>query len=449
MLASSVMLGLRRRRSLLLALGLTLAASRGSAAAFEYNDAGWEGTAALLELARSKLGKHRVAIDATIAWDELDPADGLLILHPTAQIEFAQASAFLRAGGRIAVLDDYGSGTALFERFRIRRIRAPLKPSRMLRDNPNLAIALPAVQLVAGQEQGRHPVVAGVEQLVTNHPTSLTHPDLTPVLTIPAVDEPNAALAVTGIIAGRGRLFVMGDPSTLINQMLRYPGNRAFAIGLIEYLVEDDAWGRRGGTLHLVANTFRQRGHFGGAASLLQDARDLAQAIKELVAEVRTEGLPDLAALALAALAAFGAVAWAATNATRPYRRTPPRYCRPLPLVAQGGAAGRAAVLAAPTTQRSLAALELKNALEEGLANRLGVDVDVGPTRIVEEIVRQEALSGGSLQTLRKLFGELRRIENAVAAGQPIQLRVRHIERWQQDVQKILTEVAARSGVSP
>ncbi len=30
----------------------------------------------------------------------------------------------------------------------------------------------------------------------------------------------------------------MGDPSVVINEMLRYPGNRAFASGLLKYLAE-------------------------------------------------------------------------------------------------------------------------------------------------------------------------------------------------------------------
>ncbi len=64
-----------------------------------------------------------------------------------------------------------------------------------------LAIAVPAVEQVAGQEQNRHPVVAGVDRVVTNHPTALVHPNLTQVLKIPALGEPDATLAVTGIIA--------------------------------------------------------------------------------------------------------------------------------------------------------------------------------------------------------------------------------------------------------
>ena len=48
-----------------------------------------------------------------------------------------------------------------------------------------------------------------------------------------------------------GRLLAMADPSAFINLMLRYPGNRNFARGVLKYLLEDDSWGRRAGTLRI------------------------------------------------------------------------------------------------------------------------------------------------------------------------------------------------------
>ena len=110
-------------------------------------------------------------------------------------------------------------------------------------------------------------MVAGVDRVVTIHPTALVHPNLTQVLKIPALGEPDATLAVTGIIAKSGRLFAMGDPSVVINEMLRYPGNRAFANGLAKYLVENDAGVSRGGKLYVVANDFSQKGPLRRAAA--------------------------------------------------------------------------------------------------------------------------------------------------------------------------------------
>ncbi len=213
---------------LLVALFVTC---RSAWAAFEPNDREWEGGSELLEIARTELGRDRVELIGTLDFEQLTPNDGVLILHPDGELNAEEFSAFLTAGGRLAVLDDHGKATNLLSRYRVQRVPAPLRPAQTLRANPDLAIAVPAVQSVAGVEQNRHPVVAGVERLVTNHPTALLHPNLTPVLEIPAIGEPNATLAVTGVIANRGRLFVMGDPSTLINLMLRYLGNRAFAKG--------------------------------------------------------------------------------------------------------------------------------------------------------------------------------------------------------------------------
>ncbi len=179
-------------------------------AAFEVSDTTWEGCSELFELAKKRLGRDRLEIAATLDYSKLTPKDGVVILHPEVQLDYAELSAFLRAGGRLALLDDHGSADKFLARFQIFRVRAPLSPAKMLRDNPNLPIAEPAVQIVAGQEQNRHPITQNVDSVVTNHPTALTHPNLTPVLTIAARGEPDATLAVTGIIMNRGRLFADG-----------------------------------------------------------------------------------------------------------------------------------------------------------------------------------------------------------------------------------------------
>jgi len=423
-----------------LSLGLLLTTSA-RAAAFEFNDSGWEGTSELLSLARARLGPSRVEILSVLDWERLKPGDGLLILHPTVDLEYDQASAFLRAGGRIAVLDDYGKSPPFLQRFQIRRISAPLRPARALRQNQSLAIAVPATQIVAGQEQGRHPVVAQVKQLVTNHPAALTHPNLTPVLEIPAIGEPNATLAVTGIIVNRGRLFAMADPSATINLMLRYPGNRAFAEGLVDYLVEDDTWGTRGGRLYLVANDFRQRNTYGGGSTLVQDVEEQLEGIRDVIASMHDDGLPDILAVLFAALAGIGALGWTVGASVRVYRRHAPRYAAAQPLVAQGGVAGRAAVLAAPTTHRALALLELKSALEEGLAHRLNLAPGAGLPALARALHEQGRLSKKSSEELGRIMSELGRAEMAVASSRPLKVTAESVERMRRRVLAILSEV--------
>lgn len=415
-------------------------------AAFSVNDEGWEGTSELLEIARSKLGRERVRIVATLNYGELTPADGILVLAPSVELDYAQLSAFLRAGGRLAVVDDYGTGAKLLQRFQIQRIQAPLRPARVLRSNSQLAIAVPAVQQVAGHEQGRHPVVADVDQLVTNHPTALTHPNLTPVLKIPAIGEPDAALAVTGIIVDRGRLFAMGDPSAVINLMLRYPGNRAFAAGLASYLVEADTWSARGGKLYLLSGEFRQQGHYGGESGLSEEIRDQFAGLLQTLEDVRQGGLPGSFAVLLGALLALASGVWTARVATRPYKRAIPRYASGVPLVGQGGVAGRAAVLAAPTTHRALALLELKSALEEGLTDKLGLARGASQAALLAEIDRQNLLDKQSSEELKRLFLQMSHAESQVLASQSLKVSPELVEDTRQRVLKLLAAIEAASG---
>jgi hypothetical protein len=401
-----------------LLLLLLVVSGRRAWAAFELNDREWEGGSELLEIAREELGRERVELVGTLDFEQLSPNDGVLVLHPENELNAEEFSAFLTAGGRLAVLDDHGKATNLLARYRVQRVPAPLRPAQTLRSNPDLAIAIPAVQSVAGVEQNRHPVVAGVDRLVTNHPTALLHPNLTPVLEIPAIGEPNATLAVTGVIANRGRLFVMGDPSTLINLMLRYPGNRAFAKGLVKYLVEPDAWGERSGKLYILANKIRQRGHYGGEGGVARDARELLSSFEDLLAQIRKSGLPPGVALAFGAACALLLLAWAVGTTLKTYRPYLPRYAHAAPLVAQGGVAGRAAVLSAPTTDPALVLAELHATLIETLADRLDMDAKLAPERLIEEARERGLLSQEQAASAHWLRKELARGPDALARNQ-------------------------------
>jgi hypothetical protein len=251
---------------------------------------------------------------------------------------------------------------------------------------------------------------------------------------------------VTGIIVSRGRLFAMGDPSATINLMMRFPGNRAFAKGLISYLVEDDSWGRRGGKLYLITNDFKQKGAYGGGTSLSRELSEHFEGLTSMIDDMRDDGLPDLLAVVFAMLAGLGAVVWTGFVSTRPYRRTSPRYAAAQPLVAQGGVAGRAAVLGAPTTHPALALLELKSALEEGLAHRLDLPGNVGQKALLEEIDRQGLLRRRSYEDLAHMFREMNRAEAAVAASQPLRVPRGSVERQRDRVLALLAELEAAQG---
>ncbi len=415
------------------------------AQAFDAHEAGWEGTKVLVDLARAELGDARVDATNRLDWHALSPADALLILRPELAPDADEISAFLRAGGRVAVLDDFGASDRLLggAPYHIKRVPAPRAPLYALRGNPNLALAEPVTEMAAGRRGGVHPVVADVTRIVTNHPTGLTHPDLTTVLRIRASGEPDVALAVAGQV-GKGRLFAMGDPSAVINLMLRYPGNKAFAIGLIRYLVEDDpAWGARGGRLFVLTNRFKEVGVFGASNGAERELKEWARSLRQEVQKVSGDGLPKHVALALAVLSGTALLLWVLSSSARGYEHPLPRYAAGVPLLAQGGAAGRLAVLSAPTTHRALVLLEQRDALEEHVALRLGMSARPSGKDLLDALAREPAIEPRALDELRRLLALVARVETAVAAGAPVRVSQADLDR----ASRLTRELSAALGV--
>jgi hypothetical protein len=437
-----------RFRTLVLALvviAIALGARDAQAGAFEVNDSGWEGASELLEIARNELGAARVKAVAVLDWNDVQPEDGVIALHPLGAMDADDTTAFMKAGGRLAILDDYGAGEETLQRFQIHRAPPPSRPVAALRNKTSLPIAEPVVDVVAGHSTGPHPVVAHVQQLVTNHPTTLRHPNLSPVLRIRAIGEPDAILAVAGQV-GKGRLFAMGDPSAVINQMLRYPGNRAFVVGLVRYLVDDDGATRRQGRLFIVANRFGEEGSFGGQGTLRKDFESQLKALAMAFADARRDGFPTWVHVGFAALAALGLAAWVARASARPYKSPLPRYARPTPLVAQGGVAGRFAVLAAPSSPKSLALLELKSALYEALGHKLGLSSDPAPDALAQMAQKAGSLDGSTLSALKDVLAMMHQVETAVVAGRPVNVSQKSLARAASVVADVLAACGMEGG---
>jgi hypothetical protein len=410
----------RASRPLASALGLAavLCAKGALGAAFDVADTTWEGCSELYGIAVSELGDGRVKPVAVLDWNEVGPSDGVLVLHPLQSMDPEETTAFMKAGGRLAIVDDYGRGDETLRRFHIERTSLPSRPVAALRNNPNLAIAEPVLDNDKGQITGPHPVVAQVQQFVTNHATGLRHPNLSPVLEVRAIGEPAAIVAVAGQV-GKGRLFALSDPSGLMNQMLRYPGNRSFAQGLCRYLVDADGVERTGGRLFIVSNRFSEEGSFGGQTTLRKDLEGQLRSLSDAIAEARRAGMPGWAHLVLAVLATLGVGVWVARASGRPYKSPTPRYARRTPLVAQGGVAGRFALLAAPTSPPSLVLLELKSALAEALAHKLGAPVDQGSDALLAAAARAGGLDEQRRSALKEVLTVMQQAEASVVAGRP------------------------------
>lgn len=407
----------RTARTLVLVLSMligSLSPGRASAAAFEINDTSWEGCSELLDIARAEIGNARVVPVAVLDWEQVRPEDGVLALHPLQAMDADETAAYMKAGGRLAIVDDYGRGDDTLRRFHIERASPPTRPAQALRNRPALAIAEPVLDVVGGRSTGPHPVVANVQKLVTNHPTGLIHPNLSPVLQIRAIGEPDVVIAVAGQV-GKGRLFAMSDPSALMNQMLRYPGNRAFTAGLVRYLVDDDGPMLRKGRLFIVANRFEEHGAFGGQTSLRKELDSAMGSIADALADARSNGFPPWLHVTLAVFLVGAAAIWAIRSSARTYKSPLPRYARRIPLIAQGGAAGRFAMLAAPSSARGLVLLELKSALFEAVALRFGVDGEPPPDTLVRLLatIGDRAL----VEDVRRVIETMSRVESQVVAG--------------------------------
>lgn len=369
---------------------------------FDLAGSDWEGGTELVRLARAELGTARVVATTHVDFAELTPDDGLLLLYPERALDVGELTKFMHAGGRVIMLDDFGRGESLLTTFGMKRLPSPRHPAESLRNNPQLALAEPA---------SAHPVVADVNRVVTNHPTGLSHPDLSPVLKIHAASgEADVTVAVAGAV-GQGRLLAVGDPSIVMNSMLRYSGNKAFARGLVRYAVDGDAWGKRGGRLFIASGNFEQRGSYGGDQNALTE---LFRDLKDLLDQIRKEGLPSILAWSASIALGLALIVWVGSRAGRLHKPIVPRFVRRVPAMAQGGVAGHAAVIGAPQTTRVLAVLELKSALEEQLTTLLGLSKVPGHQDLLDQISARGLLDAEGLHTLRRLLLRMSNVETMV-----------------------------------
>lgn len=364
----------------------------------------WDGYSELLRLARKELGASHVIPLAALDFDALRPGDALVITHPEGELDEESLTRFLAEGGRVLLLDDFGTSAPLLRRFHIQREATTItNPKRFIAHNTALAVAQPVVRSVESGGWSRHPTTEGVREVITNHAVALVHPDLTALLEVETSEGPKA-VATTGVIEGKGRLVAISDSSLFINLMLRYPGNRAFLGNLTRYLVERDE-GARSGNLYLVSGAFAQKGSYGRLSAREEFTRKLRSLRGELE-RLRSEGIPARLAQILAALCALAVLGFE-------LRQGKPEARVRLPSFALGGApsAGesldeRIARLGQTEQRVSVIFAELGGALELALAERIrgaqpltGPDVDAALATLPEATRRSGARVVKELRT--------------------------------------------------
>ncbi len=409
-----------------------------AARAFAYNDTGWEGTSELLSMARQTFGHARVQLVSELDYRTLTAADRLLILAPARKLDVESLTAYLESGGRLALLDDFGHGEAVFAHFSVTRHAGLLYPRETISQNPNLAVARPS-QATDPAETSSHPLLRGVDRVFLNHPTVLAHQGLTTILEIPSDRGPNPAVAITAVVgeAKRGRILMMSDPSSVINLMLRYPGNRAFAEGITRYLAEADG-GPATGALYLLSNDFAERGRFGKTEGPLDDLqRELARVLPPV------EGpFPRPHLLAVAVLLALLVLALSRKLLFGGTLPRPPRYTLSFSPTAQAGWPGRAAVLTAPTTSAALSILELRLGLERRLTRLLGQPFGTPLALLLRAAKERHAVDLVTAQRLEGLLTEFAEAERAVVSRRHLTRSRTRLGRLNNDALDILERIS-------
>ncbi len=206
--------------SLLLLSGLLAVSDVSLGRDFHVGHSGWNGLSRLSEMARSQ--GCPLEVPGTLDWSKLDGQDILLFIHPETAIDEDAALAYLGAGGRLLVADDYGQAAGLLARLGIVRETGPAPSGTQLyRQNPALPIA---------SRQRETAIARGASELVANHSAYFRS-------ALPATYEFTAGTGL--VIEGRlqrGRFVAIADASLFINNMLELPGNREFLVQLLREL---------------------------------------------------------------------------------------------------------------------------------------------------------------------------------------------------------------------
>lgn len=406
-------------------------------AAYEATSSDWDGLTDFVELAKQEAGAGNVELSGSLDYGKLSPQDAVILLHPETTLDLESLSRFLREGGRVVMFDDFGSGDELLRHFQIERVALPAHPPLELRHNAALAIAEPAT----------HQTVEGVTRVVLNHASGVQHKDLSPLLFVRGgPGEPEKTYVALAGAVEKGHLLVVGDASVPINAMLRFPGNKTFTRNVLHYAFTGVGDVATRGKLHIVSGVFEQVGTYGDASESSSVGK--LHVITDAFRSFERDGLPAPLAYVLAALAALGLGFWVWVRASRVHHAATPRYVRRVPLVAQGGVAGHAAIIAAKGTTRALAVLEIKTALEEELCAALQMERAAAPDVMVRHARERGLLSTESGRALRKLLAYMGEVETLVLSRRAEVMRRVHdadVVRCSREARVIMDEVRGLS----
>lgn len=221
------------RPAFLLALALGLATATATAAAdgaADYDPQSWEwnGMAQFVTLAEG-MG-FEVSAVSDLDWGTLGRSDILFVVYPQQRLDPKRLGDFIQAGGNAVIADDFGNADEAMTQLGVLRSRAGA-PRAVRYYDARLWAPIATVT-------GSHPLIRGVQEVVTNHPGSLERlSNATAVLRFA-----DRALVAAGE-RGAGKFVVVADPSIFINRMQQDPfrGNMVLTGNLLRWLSRNGA----------------------------------------------------------------------------------------------------------------------------------------------------------------------------------------------------------------
>ncbi|HEU0036792.1 MAG TPA: DUF4350 domain-containing protein [Kofleriaceae bacterium] len=223
----------------------------------------WNGLSSFVGLAEG-MG-FEVTPVTSLEWSELSANEILVLVYPLQRVDPARLGAFVQAGGNVIIADDFGEGRDAMNGLGLLRAESgSIRASRYQNDHLWAPIA---------NARGDHPIANEVGDVVTNHPSALTHVE--GATTVVAFDE--GAVVVAGE-RGSGRFVAVSDPSILINRMLQsFPGNVQLAANMLRWL-------DRGGRARHVVLLRGDVPMYGDPRPFIDDAKagELGRSIAEL-----------------------------------------------------------------------------------------------------------------------------------------------------------------------
>ena len=189
---------------------------------YEVSSTAWNGLSTFGRVVDG-LGLELVVV-SSLDWPEIDAEDILVLVYPQRWVDPVKVAAFVHAGGHVVVADDFGEAGDAMNRLGL--LRADVGAARAPRYHEGRMWA-PIAEVLT-----RHPITAGVDEVVCNHPAVLTDVSGADAL----VGFPDGDAVVVAGQRGTGRFVVVSDPSIFINRMLQFPGNLTLTVNALRWL---------------------------------------------------------------------------------------------------------------------------------------------------------------------------------------------------------------------